>query len=80
MIEIWQERERFQTSQRFADNQKGWFSNLEILEIRQKANNEPDTNTVLDKLDFDKKHCLTEMNHWFRKIETLHLPKIQSKH
>ena len=26
----------------------GWFSNLEILEIHQKTNNEQDTNTITD--------------------------------
>ena len=48
---IWQECASFQTtSQRLADQfrrmiQKGWFSDLEILEIHQKINNEQDNNT-----------------------------------
>ena len=33
---------------------KGWFSDLEILEIHLKTNNEQDTNTVSDTLCFDK--------------------------
>ena len=45
MIEIWQECAKFQTtSQRLADQvrtiiKKGWFSDLEILEIHQKHTN-----------------------------------------
>ena len=54
MIEIWQECASFQTTnQRLADQvrtiiiKKGWFSDLEILEIYQKTN-KPDYNTVPD--------------------------------
>ena len=60
MIEIWQECTSFQTtSQRLADQvrtiiKKGWFSDLKILEILQKTNNEQDTNTASDTLGFDK--------------------------
>ena len=49
MIEIWQECVNFQTtSQRLADQvrtiiKKGWFSDLEILEIHQKINNGQDS-------------------------------------
>ena len=51
MIQIWQECASFQiTSQRLADQvttiiKKGWFSDLEILEIHQKTNKQ-DYNTV----------------------------------
>ena len=53
MIEIWQECANFQTIQRLADHvrtiiKKGWFSDLEILKIYQKINNEQDSNTVAD--------------------------------
>ena len=50
MIEIWQEWANFQTtSQRLADQvrtiiKKGWFSDIEILEILQKTNTQ-DNNT-----------------------------------
>ena len=60
MIEIWQESSSFQkTSQRLADQvrtilKKDWFSDLEILEIRQKMNNEQDNNTISDTPSFDK--------------------------
>ena len=61
MVEIWQECTSFQTTnQRLADQirtiikKKGWFSDHEILEIRQKTNNEQDTNTISDTLCFDK--------------------------
>ena len=43
MIEIWQERSTFQTtSQRLADQvrtimKKGWFSDIELLEIHKKS-------------------------------------------
>ena len=46
MMEIWQEHSNFQTtSQRHADQvrtiiKKGWFSDLEILEIHQKINDQ----------------------------------------
>ena len=59
-IEIWQKYVSFQTtSRRLADQvrtiiKKCWFSDLEILEIRQKTINEPDTNTVSETLGFDK--------------------------
>ena len=33
---------------------KGWFSDLEILEIHQKTNNEQNTYTVSDTLGFDR--------------------------
>ena len=37
------------------DNEKkGWFSDLEILEIHQKINNEQDTNTISDTPIIDK--------------------------
>ena len=49
MIEIWQECANFQTtSQRLADQvrtiiKKGWFSDLEILEIHQKTQTQDNT-------------------------------------
>ena len=54
MIEVWQECAIFQTiSQRLADEvrtniKKGWFSDLEILEMHQKINNQQGSNTVPD--------------------------------
>ena len=48
MIEIWQEFASFQTINQRLKKQvgviikKGWFSDLEILEIQQKINNEQD--------------------------------------
>ena len=77
MTEIWQECARFQTtSKRLADQvrtiiKKGWFSELEILEIHQKINNEQDSNTVPDTSRIHKK-SLTEMNRDLRKMKTLH--------
>ena len=59
MIEIWQECATFQTtSQRHADQvwtmiKKGWFSDLEILEIHWKINNEQDYNTISDTPSID---------------------------
>ena len=53
MIEIWQECAKFQTTgQRLADQvrtiiKKGWFSDLEILEIHQKTHKQ-NHNTVSD--------------------------------
>ena len=53
MIEIWQERSTFQTtSQRLADQvrtiiRKGWFSELELLEIHKKTQ-KPNYNTGPD--------------------------------
>ena len=61
MIAIWQECASFQTTnQRLADQvrtviKKSWFSNIEILEIHQKMNNEQDTNTISDTPSIDKK-------------------------
>ena len=60
MIEIWKECTSFQTTnQRFADQvrtilNKGWFSDLEILKIHLKINNEHDSNTISDTPSFDK--------------------------
>ena len=59
MIDIWQECASFQTtSQRLAGQvrtiiKKGWFSDLEILEIHQKINKQ-DTNRTLDTSRVDK--------------------------
>ena len=60
MIEIWEECASFQTtSQRLVEQgrtiiKKGWFSDLEILEIHQKTYNEQDSNTIPDTLSIDK--------------------------
>ena len=60
MIEIWKECASFLiTSQRLADQvrtiiKKGWFSDLEILEIHQKMNNEQDNNAVPDTSRINK--------------------------
>ena len=51
-MEIWRELSNFQTiSQRLADQvrtiiKKGWFSDLEIIEIHQKINNQCSNNTL----------------------------------
>ena len=61
MIEIWQECTSFQTtSQRLADQvrtiiKEGWFSDLEILEIHQKINNEQDNNIISDTPSTNKR-------------------------
>ena len=61
MIEIWQEYGSFQiTSQRLVDQvktiiKKGWFYDLEILEIHQKINNEQNSNTIWDTQSIDTK-------------------------
>ena len=53
MMEIWQELSNFQTtSQRLADQvrtilKKGWFSDLEILKIHQKINNQQSSGNKL---------------------------------
>ena len=59
MIKIWQECGNFQTSQRLADKvstlvKEAWFSDLEILEIHQKINNEQDSHTVPDESGINK--------------------------
>ena len=53
MVEIWQELSNFQTtSQRLADQvrtiiKKGWFSDLEIIEIHQKIKDQQSSNNTL---------------------------------
>ena len=65
MIEIWQECANFQTtSQRLADQvgtiiKKGWFSDLEILEIHQKTHKQ-NYNTVPNTSSGVKQKQLTE--------------------
>ena len=59
MMEIWQELSIFQTSQRFADQvrtilKKGWFSELEIIEIHQKINDQERRNTLPDTQNINK--------------------------
>ena len=60
MIEIWQECSNFRiTSQRLADQvktiKKAWFSDLEIIEIHQKINNQQGNNTILDISNINKR-------------------------
>ena len=53
LTEIWQELSNFQTTcQRLADQdktiiKKGWFSDLEIIEIHQKINDQQSSNNTL---------------------------------
>ena len=66
MIEIWPECSSFQiTSQRFADQvrtiiKKGWFSDLEILEIHQKTQKQDSTIPVTSS--GSTKNNIPEMN------------------
>ena len=51
MMEIWLELTNFQTSQRFADQvrtiiKKGWFSDLDVIEIHQKINDHQSCNNT----------------------------------
>ena len=74
MIEIWQECFSFRTSQGRADEvrtiiKKGWFSDLEILEIHLKINNTQDCNQYQTHQVLTNKNSLTEMNRQLRKIE-----------
>ena len=61
MMEIWQELSIFQTtSQRLADQvrtimKKGWFSELEIIEIHQKINDQERRNTSPDTANINKR-------------------------
>ena len=73
MMEIWKECSTFQTtSQRLADQvrtimMKGWFSDLELLEIHQKTlkqntNKVPDTPSGVKQKQSDKKEPQTSAN------------------
>ena len=73
MIEIWQERSSFQTtSQRLADQvktiiKKGWFSDLELLEIHQRTlkqnyNTVPDTSSDVKQTQSNVKEPQTSAN------------------
>ena len=72
MIEIWQECASFPaTSQRFADQvrtviKKGWFSDLEILEIHQKTHKQdntiPDTSSGTDQKQPNRNELPTSEN------------------
>ena len=73
MIEIWQERSTFQTtSQRLADQvrtivKKGWFSDLELLEIhpktpKQNYNTVPDTSSGVKQKQSNEKGPQTSAN------------------
>ena len=76
MIEIWQECASFHTtSQRHTDQvgtiiKKGWFSDLEILEIHQKIDNQQGIDTVPDISNINKQ----KQPNWneLRKMETPH--------
>ena len=67
MIEIWQECASFQTtSQRVADQvrtiiKKGWFSDLEILEIHQKTQKQDNTIPVTSSDANQKQHTRNEL-------------------
>ena len=82
MIEIWQERSTFQiTSQKLADQvrtiiKKGWFSDIELLEIHQKTlkqnyNTVPDTSSDVKQTQSNEKEPQTSANEntdsWSRK-------------
>ena len=75
MMEIWQEFSIFQTtSQRLADQvrtiiKKGWFLELEIIEIHQKINDQERRNTLPDTANIIKKNSSSKMNQ-LRKMET----------
>ena len=73
MIEIWQECAKFQTtSQRLVDQvrtiiKKGWFSDLELLEIHQKTNKQncntvPDTSCGIKQKQSNEKEPQTSAN------------------
>ena len=75
MIEIWQERSTFQTtSQRLADQvrtmmKKGWFSDLEFLEIHKKTlkqnyNTVPDTPSAVKQKQSNEKEPQTLANEY----------------
>ena len=81
MIENWQEYSNYQTtSQRLADQvrtkiKKGWFSDLEIIEIQQKINDQQSNNThYLTHPLLTNKNSTTEIDHQLRKME-LHTSK-----
>ena len=72
MIEIWQECATFQTSRRLADQvrtiiKKGWFSDIEILEIHQKTpkqnyNTVSDTTSGVNQIESNEKELPTSEN------------------
>ena len=73
MIEIWQECAKFQTtSQKLADHvrpiiKKGWFSDLELLEIHKKThkqnyNTVPDTSSGVKQKQSNEKELQTSAN------------------
>ena len=77
MIEIWRERSTFQTTNQTLANQvrtiikKGWFSDLELLEIHQKAlkqnhNIVPDTSSDVKQTQSNEKEPQP------RQMKTLH--------
>ena len=67
MIEIWQECASFQTTSQRLDDQvrtiikKGWFSDLEILEIHQKTQKQDNTIPVTSSDANQKQHTRNEM-------------------
>ena len=72
MMEIWQECSTFQTSQRLADQvrtivKKGWFSDLELLEIHQKThkqtyNTVPETSSGVKQKQSNENELQTSAN------------------
>ena len=58
MIEIWQECVSFRQAKTKTLIKKGWFSDLEILEIHQKISNEQNNNTVPDTSTINKQKQL----------------------
>ena len=91
-MEIWQELSNFQTtSQRLANQfrtimKKGWFSELEIIEIQQKYMIKKGVmiNYVAHQI-LTNKNSPSKMNHQRRKMEippnqTLHNKTTQNKH
>ena len=77
MIEIWQECASFQTtSQRFADQvrtiiRKGWFYDLEILEIHQKTQKQDNTILITSSDANPKQHSRNERPTLVNKNATL---------
>ena len=86
MLEIWQELSNFQTtSQRLSDQvrtiiKKGWFSNLEIIEIHQKINDQQcSNNTLPDTANINKQKQSIRKEHQLRKMETPHNQTLQNQ-
>ena len=87
MIEIWRECAKFQiTSQRLADQvrtiiKKGWFSDLEILEIHQKTLKQnydtvPDTSSGVKQKQYNRQLWKIKTPH----SQTIHYQATRKKH